>query len=150
MDSPSTKKNFELFRKKLLEYGVSREVSNAFLKDEEIVEKIIPSGAKGWIRGAEFNRIVKDFILAFSFLEKNRFEIAFEKTHIVGKKVSGKLSITTWNVCTILAPWFKMQGPNGILAKLLQLGLEYPDGNKITILSAEEYTSQILGSCTIC
>ena len=27
--------------------GVSREVANAFLKDEEIVEKIIPSGAKG-------------------------------------------------------------------------------------------------------
>ena len=44
--------------------GVSREVANAFLKDEEIVEKIIPPGAKGGIRGAEFNRIVKDFILA--------------------------------------------------------------------------------------
>ena len=70
-------------------------------------------------------------------------------SHIVGKKVSWEI-VNNNLECTILAPWFKMQGPNGILAKLLQLGLEYPDGNKITILSAEEYTSQILGSCTIC
>ncbi len=81
MAAPATKKNFKLFRKKLIEYGVSGDVADAFLGDEEIIEKVIPPGAKGKVRGEEFNRIVKDFIGLFTFLDNARFEITFEKHH---------------------------------------------------------------------
>ncbi len=90
MVAKSTKNRFKLFEKNLVDSGASREVISKFLSNEEIIEKIIVPGAKGKIRGEEFNTIVKQKIGTFAFLKNDRFDIAFEKHHALATTTSQK------------------------------------------------------------
>ena len=73
MESPSTNKKLEIFRKILDDYkGKST---------EEILKKmspyIIPAGTKGVIRGIKFNKIVEEYLSGLPF--PDNFELKFEE-----------------------------------------------------------------------
>jgi hypothetical protein len=57
--------------------------------------------------------------------------------------VDGHLQIT------ITGAWIFIQGPNGILSRLKDLGMEYPNGQKIRILTGGEYAAFIAATCSI-
>ena len=51
--------------------------------------------------------------------------------------------------CTVRRAWLEMQGPNGILSRLKDLGMEYPNGQEIRILTDGEYAASIAATCSI-
>ncbi len=77
-----------------------------------------------------------------------------EKRYLDISGVTGKE--TVWHtekdnlITKYVAPWLKMEGPNGDLTKLNNLGLvNATTGKPFKVLTKEEYNEQLVSQCII-
>ena len=77
-------KNSKSFKNAILKHEIilSRYLDNQslqkLLKDPDYINRLIPSGTKGVIKGNTFNRIVKEYLLNLG-LDPERFKLTFEE-----------------------------------------------------------------------
>lgn len=88
-NSESVKKSINRLAIILQKHSVEKDKCDKIIED--YILELIPPGTKGIIRGIKFNEIIKDKILGME-LDKNRFEIEFEKNH----KLCATSEIADW------------------------------------------------------
>jgi hypothetical protein len=66
--------------KEILDSAECSEIQTEFILDN-IQELIIPAQTKASLRGNEFNKIIKDFLMDLDYLKGSRFTISFEKSN---------------------------------------------------------------------
>ena len=75
-NSNSVKKQIDILNSILNKQNLTYEIKVNIISDYLL--HLIPAGTKGVIRGNEFNKIIKEYILDLN-LDKNKFQIEFEK-----------------------------------------------------------------------
>ena len=79
IECPSVKNKINNLKKYLKETNITEEQINNISNNKDFcLEFLIPPGTKGAVRGNEFNNIIKNKILSFTFLDAD-YDIQFEK-----------------------------------------------------------------------
>lgn len=79
IEYPSVKKKINNLKKYLKETNITeQQIANIINNKDFCLEFLIPPGTKGAVRGNEFNNIIKNKILSFTFLDAD-YDIQFEK-----------------------------------------------------------------------
>ena len=79
IECPSVKNKINNLKKYLKETNITEEQITNIIKNKAFcLEFLIPPGTKGAVRGNEFNNIIKNKILSFTFLDED-YDIQFEK-----------------------------------------------------------------------
>ena len=79
IECSSVKNKINNLKKYLKETNITeQQIANIINNKDFCLEFLIPPGTKGAVRGNEFNNIIKNKILKFTFLDEN-YDIQFEK-----------------------------------------------------------------------
>lgn len=79
IEYPSVKNKITNLKKYLKETNITeQQITNIINNKDFCLEFLIPPGTKGAVRGNEFNNIIKNKILSFTFLDED-YDIQFEK-----------------------------------------------------------------------
>ncbi len=79
IEYPSVKNKINNLKKYLKETNITeQQIANIINNKDFCLEFLIPPGTKGAVRGNEFNNIIKNKILSFTFLDAD-YDIQFEK-----------------------------------------------------------------------